>query len=142
MAVTNPTSKCPYISGTTHSSLARVAFRCQFVTDAAPDNVLPAGLATTPLRSSEGVYSVVIADYLKLPVLISAQACLLGAAGTTDGRVVSIVSYTASTGVLVFNTYSLAATPALADIANDEWVMFDLVFAQDGAGDGASGALA
>jgi hypothetical protein len=141
VAITNPTTVTPYVAGATNSSLARVSFRCQFVTDAAPDFIIPAGLATTPVRSSEGVYSVVIANYLKLPVLVSGQANLLGAAGTTDGRVISIVSYTASTGVLVFNTYSLAATPALADIANDEWVMFDLLFLQDGS-EGTSTALA
>jgi hypothetical protein len=132
MAVTNPTTKTPYVCGSTHSSLARIGFRCQFTTDGAPDVVLPAGVATTPVRTSEGLYSVVI---------VAGNISLLGATGTTNGLVCHIVSYTASTGVLVFNTYSLAATPAVADIANDDWVMFDLLFAQDSS-DVASGALA
>jgi hypothetical protein len=141
MAVSNPTTKVPYVAGATHTGLARISFRCQFTTDGAPDVVLPAGVATTPVRTSEGLYSVVIADFLKLPTLVAGSISFFGATGTTDAAIAHIVSYTASTGVLVFNTYSLAATPAVADVANDAWVMFDLVFAQDAA-DVASGALA
>lgn len=142
MAITNPTAAAPYISGTPNSSLCRVAFRCQFVTDAAPDFVIPAGACTTPVRSSEGVYTLVVANFLKLGTLVSAQITFLGTTGTTDAALAHVVSYTASTGVLAFDTYSLAATPALADVANDQWLMFDLVFAQDVLAEGTATALA
>jgi hypothetical protein len=142
MAVYNPTAAAPYVEGSPNYSLKRVSFRCQFVTDAAPDQVIPAGACTTPVRTSEGLYTLVIPNFLKNGTLVSAHLTVLGAAGVTGARVCQVVSYVASTGVLTFQTADLGATPAVADVANDEWVMFDLCFAQDVAAEGTTAAIA
>jgi hypothetical protein len=104
MAVYNPTAAAPYVEGSPNYSLKRVSFRCQFVTDAAPDQVIPAGACTTPVRTSEGLYTLVIPNFLKNGTLVSAHLTVLGAAGVTGARVCQVVSYVASTGVLTFQT--------------------------------------
>lgn len=133
----------PYIAGTLHTSITRLAFRCQFVTDAAPDFVIPAGACTTPVRTSEGLYTLTIPNFLKNGTLLSAHITLLGAAAVgTDARFAHVVSYAATTGVLTFSTCSAEATAAVKDVANDEWLMFDLCFANDVALEGTTTALA
>jgi hypothetical protein len=158
MAIKNPTAAAPYVAGTVASSLARVSFRIQSKGAAtnAPDNVIPAGACTTTTHASTGVYTLVIPNFLKLGTLVSASAQVLGAASSaTDGRDLRIVSYAASTGVLTVHAYSSGAdtddddgaytavtSPALAAVKDDDWMMFDLVFAQDVGSEGTSTAIA
>lgn len=144
MAITNPTSVAPYVSGTPNSSLCRVAFRVQSAGAAttAPDFVIPAGACTTATHASTGVYSVVVAGWQRLGQLVSGQVTVLGATGTTNAVVGHVVSYVTTTGVLTFDTYNLAATPAIAIVADNDWICLDLVFAQDVGAEGTTTALA
>ena len=143
---TNPTSNAPYVEGSPLSGLARLTFRIQAgANGAAPDFVLPAGAAQNIVYTSEGLYSLVIPNFLKYPVYIGGSVSLFGTSGTAgivDGVVLHVVSYTASTGVLVFRAFSVANSPALADVLEDQWITFDLVFGQGSAADYAQGALA
>ncbi len=148
MAVQNPTAAAPYVAGSPNYSIKQVSFRVQSAGAAttAPDFVIPAGAVTTPTHASTGVYTFVVPNFLKNGTLVSARACVLGAASdNATGRDIAVVSYVASTGVLTLHSYSRgtdAAAPALAIVPNDEWIMVDLVFAQDVGAEGTTAALA
>lgn len=158
MAVQNPTSVAPYIAGSPNYSLVRKSFRVQSAGAATnqPNFQIPAGAVSSATHASTGVYTFTLPDYLKLGTLVSASAQVLGSASSaTDGRDLRIVSYSSSTGVLTVHAYSsgadtddddgastAATPPALAAVKDDDWMMFDLVFAQDVGAEGTAGALA
>lgn len=142
MAVTNPTSIAPYITGTAQQSLVRVVGRIQ-ASGTTPNFQIPAGLFSSPTHTS-GVYSVVVNNFAKLGTLVSAQLSVLNTTSSmaTTGVLAIPTTYVASTGVLTFETWDLAATPAKVAVTDDEWICFDLVFAQDVLAEGTAGALA
>ncbi len=142
MTITNPTTVAPYITGSTKQSLCRVAFRVQSNSGAAFDNVIPAGAVTTSVRSSAGLYTMVVAGFASLGVLVSGHVSLLGAVTETGGVTGQIVSYTPSTGVLIINFHDTSADPAVADVLDNDWAMVDLLFAQDVNAEGTAAAIA
>jgi hypothetical protein len=151
MAVYNPTTVAPYISGSPNTSLVRKTFRVQSAGAAGaagqPDFQIPAGACTSATHASTGVYTFTLPDYLKLGTLVSAQAQVMGTvSGADTGIDPYVVSYSA--GVLTVHVYSrgtdtagTTGAPALAIIPNNDWLMLDLVFAQDVVAEGTAGAL-
>lgn len=134
MAVNNPQpTVSPYVEGVSKEGLVRVTFRIQTNTTSAPDKVIPAGAVTAADQTGTGLYSITLANYTKYSGFVGGSVGYYGTTTTTDGIYPHIVSYTASTGVLLVDLYSLAATPALADATDDMWLMCDLVFALNAA---------
>lgn len=135
MPATSPNnSYAPYISGTATPGTVRVSFRIQTNTTSAPDNVVPAGAVTAADQTGTGLYTMTLANYTKYAGLISGSVGVMGATGA-EGLGAHIVSYTASTGVLLVDVYSLggASADALADVKDDNWILCDLVMATDAA---------
>lgn len=149
MAITNPTALAPYIRGARKSSVLELSVRVQSAGAATnqPDFQIPSGVFASATHASTGVYTFTLDNYAQYGTLISAHAEVLGSASSqTDGRDCRVVSY--SSGVLTVHVYSsgkheaTAADPALAAIKDNDWLMLDLVFAQDVGNEGTAGALA
>ncbi len=136
MPSTSPNnSYAPYISGTATSGTVRVSFRIQTNTTSAPDNVVPPGAVTAADQTGTGLYTMTLANYTKYAGLISGSVSVGLVATGAEGLAAHIVSYTASTGVLLVDVYSLggAASDALADVKDDGWILVDLVMATNAA---------
>lgn len=127
------------LSYVTSPEQVTLKFRAQFVTDAAPDFQVPAGSISTLTRTSEGLYVMTLQE--KYPCFIGGHGTVMVAAAsvlTAAAHRVFIdpADYVASTGVLTFRTGwadpddagAAGAAVALADIANNDWVYFELTF--------------
>lgn len=117
--------------------LVTLRFRLQYVTDAVPDFQRPAGSVASNTRTSEGLYTMTLNE--KYPVLIGAVAHVMPASAnyaTLGGLrcTVDVADYVASTGVLTYRTGwgDGAGTGAmtLADVADNDWVYFELTFSR------------
>lgn len=134
MALHNPQETVsPYVEGTANQGLVRVSFRVQSAgATTAPDFVIPDNAVSAATNASAGVYTVTLANYTKYAGLVSGTVCVLGATGTTVAIGGHLVSYTASTGVLAFDTVR-PDTGALTDVANNDWICLDLCMALNAA---------
>jgi hypothetical protein len=142
MAVTNPTTAAPKVSGSPHDGLLRLSFRFQSAgaDTTAPDFQIPPGVLLSAASAATGLYTLtLVAAYRNFP-LVSCQACTLAATSETTAQTLNVVSYVASTGVLVLQGKDTSADPADAYIANNEWGMVDMVLSQDPAV-GTAGAI-
>lgn len=135
MPVSNPQpTVSPYVEGTAYNGLVRVSFRIQADGTSAPNFVIPAGACSAPDQTGTGLYTVTLANFTKYAGLVAGSISILKPVTSTSEAVFAhILSYTASTGVLLFDTYALGTTPALADVLADDWIMFDLVMALNAA---------
>lgn len=136
MAQSNPhPTVSPYVVGTATNGLVLVAFRVQAsVADGTdPDNVIPAGAVTAATSTATGEYSVTLANYTKYAGFISGHITVMSADSETTGKYADITSYTASTGVLVFEIKDSSADPAGAYVVEDGWILVTLVMALNAA---------
>lgn len=125
----------PYVNGayTTGLFTVHVRFQSAGADTTAPDFQIPAGIIATAASAATGLYTITLVAALRNKVLVSAQAATLAATSETTAQDIKVVSYTPSTGVLVLQGKDTSADPADAYVANNEWVMLDLVFAGDDA---------
>lgn len=117
-------------------------FRLQYTTNGEADFQVPAGAVSSNTRTGTGVYTLTLNALY--PVLVGGEAKHMTAG--TGAAVADLMvkfapeDYVASTGVLTYRVTSLDGAAAVADVPNDEWVYFELVFAKRSAG-APTGAL-
>jgi hypothetical protein len=142
MAVHNPTAAAPYVEGVPSPGLLRLSFRVQSAgaDTTAPDFQIPAGVLSAATSAATGLYTFTLAAAYRNYVMVSCQASTLAATSETTAQDVKVVSYVPSTGVLTLQGKDTSADPADAYVANDEWIMVDMVLAQD-ATYGTAGAI-
>lgn len=142
MAVNNPTSVAPYITGTAQQGLLRLSFRFQSAgaDTTAPDFQIPPGILASATSAATGLYTLTLAVAYRNLVMVSCVAGTLAANSETTAQRLAVVSYVPSTGVLILQGKDTSADPADAYIANNEWGMVDMVLSQDTA-TGIAGAI-
>lgn len=115
--------------------LVTLRFRLQYTADGAADVQLPATAIASNTRTSEGLYTMTLNE--KYPVFVGGHGRVMVAAAsfaTAGGHFVQIdpADYVASTGVLTYRTGwvdgAAGAALVLADIADNDWVYFELTF--------------
>ncbi len=133
MPVNNPSAAAPYISGVPQPGLLRLSFRFQSAgaDTTAPDFQIPPGVLASATSAATGLYTLTLAAAYRNFVMVSCNAATLAATSETTAQDVKVVSYVPSTGVLVLQGKDTSADPADAYVANNEWVMVDMVLAQD-----------
>jgi hypothetical protein len=133
MPIQNPTSAAPYVQGSPFPAMLKLAFRVQSAGAAtsAPDFVIPAGVVTAATHASTGLYTLTLAAAYRNYVLVSGHVTVLAADAENTGLQGHIVSYVPSTGVLTIVTKDTSADPAVAIVADDQWLCVDLTLAQD-----------
>jgi hypothetical protein len=124
-------SLAPMLAQTKHPNVDLVAFRFQVKgptgTDD-PDNLFPGyqGVSNV-VRTSEGLYSITF-DF-KYPFMLACTGAVESADSNTLGTHVQVVSYTASTGVLVVKT-TANDNGLVEDPVDDAWVHVICVMAR------------
>lgn len=110
-------------------------FRLQYAADVKADFQLPAGSIASNTRTSEGLYTMTLNQFY--PVFLGGRGEVMVLASsylTAAGHRVSIdvADYVATTGVLTYRTGwadgAAGAAMVLADIADNDWVYFELTF--------------
>ena len=123
-------SLAPYVGLCEGPETVRLDFRFQCQAPGAndPDFQFPAGAVLDVVRASAGLYNITLKN--KWPQLICATGCVQAAAVGATGMFVQVVSYTASTGVLVVRTVDpdTAGLPTAADPADNDWVHIQAAF--------------
>ena len=127
----------PYFAQDQNRQQIRLSFRLQYDANAAADFQVPAGAIASNTRTSEGLYTMTLNK--KYPVFVGGFGHVMVAAanavtGSSHYVAIDPVDYVASTGVLTYRTlwhdHAGASTGpgVLADIADNDWVYFELVF--------------
>jgi hypothetical protein len=128
---------------TNGQDLVTLKFRLQYTANALADFVKPAGAISSNTRTSEGLYTMTLNEMY--PVFIGGFGHVMVAAAnavTASSHYVAIdpTDYVATTGVLTYRTlwhdHAGASTGpgVLADIADNDWVYFELTFARRSGG--------
>lgn len=142
MATTNnPSTAAPYVSGASNPGLLRLSFRVQVqATSSAPDFQIPPGIVASATAEATGLYKFTLAAAYRNYVMVSCQAATLAATSESTAQDIKVVDYVPSTGVLTLQGKDTSADPADAYVANNEWIMVDMVLSQDVAS-GTAGAI-
>jgi hypothetical protein len=104
------------------------SFRFQINGTSDPDAQVPSGAVQDIVRTSAGLFTITLPQTERYPVLVSCTGSVQQAAVGTTGTAFTVVSYTASTGVLVVRTVDTTAGQAADDPADDDWVHVQAVF--------------
>lgn len=117
-------------------------FRLQFTSAALADFVVPAGAIASNTRTSTGLYTLTLNEFY--PVFIGGLATVMTqdtAAAGGDAMVKFFpTDYVASTGVLTYRVVSADGSSAVEDVADNDWIYFELTFARY-SGQAPTGAI-
>lgn len=96
-------SLSPMLAQTKHPNVDLVAFRFRIDGTDDPDGLFPGYQGITSVtRSSEGLFAITF-DF-KYPFMLACVGAVESAVANTTGTAVQVISYTASTGVLLVST--------------------------------------
>lgn len=113
----------------------KLQFRLQYAADVKADFVVPAGAISSNTRTSEGLYTLTLNQ--AYPLFVGGHGHVMVAAASvltaSNHRVcIDPADYNAATGVLTYRTGwtdgAAGAALVLADIADNDWVYFELTF--------------
>lgn len=117
----------PYIPLVQAPELITLKFRLQYTTNGEADFQLPANSITSNSWTSTGLYTMTLNE--KYPVFVGGLAQVMGATEAHQQYVViDPADYVSSTGVLTYRVMEADGSAALADVANNEWIYFELTF--------------
>lgn len=107
-------------------------FRLQYTSAGAADFQLPEGAIDSNTRTSAGLYTLTLNE--KYPVLIGGfghvmTADTVNAGGDALVRIAP-ADYVAATGVLTYRVTSADGSTDAEDVANNDWIYFELTFAR------------
>ncbi len=130
-----PLTNCP--------DTVTLRFRLQYASGAAADFQVPAGAIASNTRTSTGLYTMTLNEWY--PVFIGGFGHVMTTDTASAGgdAIVHIApaDYDSTTGVLTYRVTSADGSSAVEDVADNDWVYFELTFARRSNG-APTGALA
>lgn len=110
--------------------LVTLRFRIQYTSAGAGDFVVPLGAIASNTRTSTGLYTLTLNE--KYPVFLGGVAAVMSQDTASAGgdAVVKFfpTDYVATTGVLTFRVTSADGSSAVEDVADNDWIYFELTF--------------
>lgn len=115
---------------TNKSDLVTLRFRLQFTSAGSADFQVPAGAVASNTRTSAGLYAMTLNE--KYPNFLGGLASVMTTDTASAGgdAVVKFfpTDYVASTGVLTYRVTSADGSSAVEDVADNDWIYFELTF--------------
>jgi hypothetical protein len=121
---------------TNEGNLVTLKFRLQYTSAGAADFVVPAGAIASNTRTSTGLYTLTLNEMY--PVFLGGLANVMTQDTASAGGDAIVhffpTDYAPTTGVLTYRVVSGDGSSAVEDVADNDWIYFELNFARRSTG--------